>query len=607
MAPHADAPSLAGDDHADRTDWEKATAAVLRKTRRLAEDAPDARAWDLLTQRTLDDIAVSPLGTRELSADLPAAGLPGQAPYTRGAQAQRDYATWDVRARFTDPDPKLTAEHVMADLENGVMSLWLTVGAAAVAPDDLPRVLAEVMLDLAPVILEPLDDPEGAARAFLQVIADRGITPAPGTNLGADPIGAAVRGLDAAADADAVVPAIAELAREHGLRGFVVDGTAVHDQGASDVQELAYVLAAGAAYLRRLTALGLDVTDAARLLEFRLAATDEQFPTIAKFRAARLLWNRVTELSGVAEDARAQIQHAVTSRPMFSTYDPYVNMLRTTVASFAAGVGGASSVTVIPFDDPLGLPEAFSRRIARNTSSLLVGESHIAKVTDPGGGSHLIEKLTDDLARAAWQAFGDLEAAGGIETAIADGSLAAQIAERADARARQIAHRQWPVTGLSEFPDLHEILPERRPHPEGLPAVRRYGADFEALRDARAETPVFLATLGPIAKHTARATFAANLFAAGGVDTVTAGPTDDAQAVVAAYREAGTPPVVCLTGHDADYAAWGAEAVSALREAGARSVVVAGKADLETDDVAAVGIDALAFLRRVRASLGAPA
>lgn len=605
MAPDADAPSLAGDDRADLTDWEKATAAVLRKTRRLAEDAPDSDLWDVLTHRTLDDVAVPVLGTPALTADLPDPGLPGQAPFTRGAHATREFNTWDIRARFTDPDAELTAEHVMTDLENGVMSLWLTVGSGAIAPADLPAVLNEVMLDLAPVVLEPLDDPIGAAEALAGVLVGLDADPAAGTNLGADPLGASVRGLDGASDADAILPRIVELARQHKTGAVVVDGTAVHDQGASDVQELAYTLAAGAAYLRRLTALGLDATEAARLIEFRLAATDAQFPTIAKFRAARRLWNRVAELSGVDGSARAQVQHAVTSRPMFSKYDPYVNMLRSTVASFAAGVGGATSITVIPFDDPLGLPEAFSRRIARNTSGLLVGESHIAKVTDPGGGSHLVEKLTDDVAHAAWEAFGALESAGGVEAAIADGTLAEQIDTLAGERERLIAHRAWPITGVSEFPDLHEIVPERRPHPECFPQVRRHGAAFEEMRDARAATPVFLATLGPLAKYTARATFAANLFAAGGVDTVTAGPTEDAEAVVAAYREAGEPPVVCLTGHDSDYAAWGSEAAVALREAGASYVVIAGKADVDVDDVAAVGIDALAFLTGVREQLGA--
>ena len=186
----------------------------------------------------------------------------------------------------------------------------------------------------------------------------------------------------------------------------------MHDAGASDVQELAYSLAAGAAYLRLLVDAGLTVDEAAGQIDFRYAATDEQFITIAKLRAARRLWNRVAELSGVTTDARGQRQHAVTSRPMMSAYDPYVNMIRTTIAAFAAGVGGAEAVTVLPFDEPLGLPEAFSRRIARNTSSLLISESHVAIVTDPAGGSHSVEKLTDDLARSAWAMFGELDATG---------------------------------------------------------------------------------------------------------------------------------------------------------------------------------------------------
>src|SRR5699024_10840666 len=139
-------------------------------------------------------------------------------------------------------------------------------------------------------------------------------------------------------------------------------------------------------------------------------------------RAARRLWHRVCELSDVSADARGQVQHAVTSRPMMTRYEPTVNMLRTTVAALAAGVGGATSLTVLPFDDALGLPEPFSRRIARNTGGLLMAESHIAAVSDPAGGSHTAEKMTDDLAHAAWAEFGRIEEAGGIEAVIADGS-----------------------------------------------------------------------------------------------------------------------------------------------------------------------------------------
>ena len=152
--------------------------------------------------------------------------------------------------------------------------------------------------------------------------------------------------------------------------------------------------------------------DAAGLVEFRYAVTDEQFAPIAKLRAARRLWARVLELSGAAAAAAPQRQHAVTSRPMMSRYDPYVNLLRTTVAAFAAGVGGADAVTVLPFDSPLGRPETLGRRIARNTSALLISESHLARVADPAGGSFAVERLTDDLAHAGWAELGRLERRG---------------------------------------------------------------------------------------------------------------------------------------------------------------------------------------------------
>jgi methylmalonyl-CoA mutase len=160
------------------------------------------------------------------------------------------------------------------------------------------------------------------------------------------------------------------------------------------------------------------------------------------------------------------------------------------------------------------------------------------------------------------------------------------------------------LTGLSEFPNLAETLPERRPYPEGALTVRPYGQAFEELRDAPTTSSVFLATMGTVAAHTARATFAGNLFAAGGIGVVNPGRADDVDAVLAAYAAAGHPQVVCLTGSDAAYAAWGAELVAALREAGARWVFLAGKApDFAVDDTCAMGVDALDFLRRTRERL----
>jgi methylmalonyl-CoA mutase len=590
--------SLAGDVGHSVEEWEVATAAVLRKSRRLAEDASDHEVWATLAKATLDGISVTPLGTSALTADLADNGLPGQAPFTRGAVAARELEGWDIRAWFADPDVERTAKDVITDIENGVNSLWLSVGTGGIPIDALATILEPVFMDLAAVVIDAPFEPLEAAQALAAVIADKGVEAAPGTSFGVDPIGAAFRDRGVV-DFDAAVE-VARLALPLGIRAFTVDATAVHDAGASDVQELAYSLAAGAQYLRTQVEAGFTVDEAAGLIDFRYSATDEQFPTIAKLRAARRLWNRVAELSGVSTAAAGQLQHAVTSRPMMSKYDPYVNMLRTTVASFAAGVGGAAAVTVLPFDEPLGLPEPFSRRIARNTSSLLISESHVAAVADPAGGAYAVEKLTDDLARAAWALFGEIDATDSLDAALAlvRGKVEATVSDRA----LEIAKRARPITGISEFPNLHETLPERRPYAEPLD-VRRYAGEFEALRDERAATPAFLATMGTVAAHTARATFAANLLASGGVDTVIAGATEGVDEVLAAYAEAGNVPVVCLAGTDKAYEAWGADLITALREAGATYVVVAGKNSLDADTTAAAGLDALAFLRATREEL----
>jgi methylmalonyl-CoA mutase len=300
---------------------------------------------------------------------------------------------------------------------------------------------------------------------------------------------------------------------------------------------------------------------------------------------------------------------AVTSRPMTSRRDPWVNILRGTVAAFAAGVGGADALTVVPFDEPIGLPDPLGRRVARNTSSLLIEESHIAAVTDPAGGSYAVERLTDDLAIAGWAELGRIEEAGGALADAARAGVKERVRDVAAARDARVADRSRPLTGVSEFPNLAEVLPERERIPHRY--ARRYGAAYEDMRAAPAERPVFLATMGPISAHTARATFATNLLAAGGVAVEAAGATSDTASVIDAY--AGQS-VVCLAGTDATYAEWGADLVAALRAAGASYVVLAGKPGERTairqgnghsdvDDSCAMGVDALGFLARIREEL----
>jgi methylmalonyl-CoA mutase len=279
-------------------------------------------------------------------------------------------------------------------------------------------------------------------------------------------------------------------------------------------------------------------------------------------------------------------QHAVTSAAMLTKRDPWVNMLRTTVACFGAGIGGSDAVTVLPFDGAIGLPDASSRRIARNTQAILLEESKLAEVIDPAGGSWYVEQLTDELARVAWQEFTEIERAGGIESSLDSGALAKRLAATWESRSKRLATRQDPITGVSEFPNLTEKKVGRTPVPStvegpgGLPRVR-YAQEYEELRDRsdaylaeHGQRPrVFLATLGPVAAHTARAGFAANLFQAGGIETINPGATGD---VVTAFSESGAA-VACVCGSDRSYAEQAAEVATALKEAGAAAVLLAGK------------------------------
>ena len=596
---------------ASREQWQRLVEGVLRKSG--AEDVSGAQAEDRLSTQLQDGITVRPLYT---SADAPAAssGYPGFAPFVRGGRAQGSVpGGWEVRQRHAQPDPRLANEAVLADLENGVGSLWLTVGAAGLPVAGLATALEGVYLDLAGVVLDAGSETTAAAEQLFRVYQERGIpADAPWGSLGADPLGLLARtGDQRAAGTDEAAALAVRCVREHpGLRALTVDALAYHDAGASTAEELGCSLATGVAYLRALTAAGLTIGQAAAQLEFRYAATADQFSTIAKLRAARRLWSRVAEVSGITGEGAAQRQHAVTSSVMATERDPWVNMLRGTVACLAAGVGGADAVTVQPFDSALGLPDAFGRRIARNTQAILVEESHLARVIDPAGGSWYVESLTDELARAAWAWFQEIERAGGQAAALSSGLVGERIARTWAARSEDLAHRREPVTGVSEFPNLAEPGVRREPAPEppggGLPRVRSAQA-FEALRSRSdrqlaatgARPRVFLATLGPVAVHTGRSSFAANLFQAGGIETVSGEGVE-------AFRASGAT-VAVLCSSDRLYAEQGEQAVAELRQAGAERVLLAGRPGTVSgvDEYVFTGCDAVAVLTSTLDLIGA--
>jgi methylmalonyl-CoA mutase len=430
-----------------------------------------------------------------------------------------------------------------------------------------------------------------------------------------------------------------------------VDGAPYHDAGANESQTLGAVLATGVAYLRAMEAAGLDLGAAARQIVFSLPLDSDQFMGIAKLRAARLLWGRIMEACGVAEADRAMRLRATTARRILTRRDPWVNMLRTTVTCFAGAVGGADSVSVAPFDAALGVSTDFARRIARNVQIVLMEESNLAKVIDPAGGSWFVETLTDRLAREAWSEFQRIEEEGGIVPSLESGALAGRIAETWEARRAAIAKRKDPVTGVSEFPNLGEAPVETLAidrdalvkvakarlgaSRKGADAVADFATavdaagkgatlggllaaltdgvaaqvpvltahdlaeDYEALRDASdawkdakgARPSIFLANLGPVAQHTARATYAKNLFEAGGILALAGEGAASADEAAAAFTASGAD-VAVICSSDTVYAEMAEATAAALKAAGASKLYLAGAPGEAKDALVAAGVDA---------------
>jgi methylmalonyl-CoA mutase len=589
--------------------WRSAVAGVLTKSaRRDSADLP-AEPERLLDSPTYEGFPIRPLYT-SLDA-LPEPALPGQWPFVRGGDALRDVKSgWRVAETFPANGSAAAEANgtVLLALTEGVSALVLRVGEPGVPAAELDSLLEGVFLDLVPVVLDAGAEYATAADVVLALIADLDDDQRSrlSVDLGADPLTAPLSGRSAPGVADVVAAAVKAAPYDGGVRAITVDGPAFHDLGANASWELAGSVAAAVGYLRLLGDGGVAAGDALRQISFRFAADDDQFMTIAKLRAARQLWARVAEVVGEPSAGAARV-HSITSLPMMAQRDPWVNMLRTTLAAFSAGVGGADTVLVHPFDAaiPGGFPgtaASFARRIARNTQLLLLEESHIGRVLDPAGGSWFVEDLTKAVAEEAWKHFQDIESRGGFEAA--RDYVVGQIAEVADRRTADIAHRRTALTGVNEYPNLAEP-----PLPQGdsVNHVARYAAGFEALRnrsdaflDKTGSRPkALLVPLGPLAEHNVRTTFATNLLASGGIEAVTES------------EGAGSLDVAVICGTDARYATEASSAVDAARKAGVLHVLLAGpekavaEADSKPDGYLTAKIDAVAALSDLLTRLGA--
>lgn len=645
---------------------------------------------DSLRRTTEGGLPLEPLYTEENTRE--GSEFPGLPPYTRGGDAAR--RGWIIRQEYSEPRPSVARMQIEHDLDRGVEGLFIELGLSRgvriLSPADLEEVLSGVDLESRDLCLSPGADFLGVSCAFFALARARGVALSKlRGSLGVDPLGALARDGSLSSGLRGVYREARALAdygiRETDLRVFRVDTAPYAEAGATAVDELAFALSTLVAYLRKLVEWGHPVDEAAPRIDLALSTGGEFFEQIAKLRAMRLLVSKVVHAAGGSPKAQRLLIHARNGRFTKTRRDPWVNLLRSTAESFAAAVGGADSVATAPFDIALESSDDFSLRIARNTQLILREEARVADVVDPAGGSYFIERLTEEMARAAWEVFRQLESAGGMENALKSGRVASWLEETERARELAVRSRKRPILGVSEFPNLTEARVERAPiapelidadrgRPFGnedadarqlalmelsrairdedpsaltesviralekgarLDAIRITLDDgeailaiepikprpiarlFEALRDKSdalleqtGERPkVFLALLGSVAEHTARATFSANFLAAGGFEAIEAKEIDEPAALRAAYLASGAK-IAMIAGSDARYSEALPDLTRALREASPLKVLLAGKPSGEgerdegIDEFVSLGADIYSILAGLYEAMG---
>ncbi len=578
----------------------QATEAEWRK---LVDRALKGGSFDGLVSKTYDAIAMAPLYARAQAA--------GPKVY------RRTPGRWSILSRFDHPMPEVANQLALENLEGGADGLHVVFAGAQGSyggglTDDSEEMIAiafdKVRFDFSiPIIIEQSPLAPRATESILRFIDRHHVEPSlTRVSFGYDPIGLqALHGFLEQPWAS-TSKQFAENVKHVAAKGFkigvaVADARVIHSAGGTESQELAFALATALAYLRALADNGMNIDEARSLIAFRFAVDADEFLSIAKFRAIRRLWARVEEVCGL--QPKPALISAETSWRMMSRLDPWNNILRGTLATFSAAIGGADTITVLPFTQALGAPDAFAHRLARDTQLVLQDESHLEAVDDPTSGAGSFEALTQELCNRAWDDFQNIEAQGGVSKALENGKLQGAVAETANQRAKNVARAREKLIGVNEFPDIHEkelhvlssydtrwrslTAPQSALTTSAL-APRRLSEPFETLRDASdallkkngVRPKIFLANLGSIAVFTARANFSKNFFEAGGIEAIFGPETDKNADIVDAFSNSGAK-LACLCSSDRLYGEHGVQLAKQLRQAGAKLYLAGRPGELE--------------------------
>jgi len=389
---------------------------------------------------------------------------------------------WEIVQRIDDPDPARANAQALDDLANGATGLSIVFEGAPNAfgyglpatPDALAQALDGVSLANTHIRIDVHPSSRASVDWLMPLLSAKRVNPAKlSLAFGIDPAAlfAGTGRLRMSIEAlRASLPQSLAHFFAMGVPGVLLeaDGRVYHNAGATEAQELGAILATAVSHLRMFQEARQPLVYAAPHVGFAVSVDQDQFLSAAKLRALRRLWSRVQEACSI-EPSAASI-HAETSYRMMSFKDPETNILRTTIACFAAVAGGADSISILPYTVAHGLPDAFARRVARNTHLVLGGESHVGFVADPMAGSGSVEALTDALCEAGWREFQAIEAEGGLLESLSAGTLQSRIAASAAQRRQAYASGEKTIVGTTLYPMAKErpvtVLPaEKRPVP----------------------------------------------------------------------------------------------------------------------------------------------
>lgn len=413
--------------------FEKITYDMWQKA---AETALRGKPLDGLSKTNYDGIKVKPLYSS----------------YQESNQTALPTDAWQINQAINHPDIEQAAKQITEDLEQGVNGLSLysdqSLNAYGYGVNlnqvNVENLFKNTYLDMISLRLESGLDELNVAKT-IKHHSQKHMQ----LSLGIDPVGKLAQyggwnGEDVAKSN--VQEALQQFNATHILR---IDGRIAHNAGASEAQELSFILSCALTYLKWADEVNIDLATTATKIEICISSSQNQFSSLAKIRAMRQLWAEL--LDGLSIKQSAAYIYAETSYRMVSKRDPWVNLLRTTVACFSAGIGGANQVGILPMSAAIGLAPSFDRRLARHIQTILIEESHLAEVTDPSHGSFYIENLTKDLTIKAWEMFQNTQRTGGIIANLLAGNVQRQIANISAKRVQDYEDDKLCLVGTSDF------------------------------------------------------------------------------------------------------------------------------------------------------------